>query len=258
MSPTLTTFLIVAFFCLMFGAVAGYLIASLRDENGDAPGDEASAPPGGRKGKYSAVARLWLEKSSKTLIVEIDGKAYVSPEPLKPDQLERLEHAVRDLARWLGVSVPREAALSGSRTALLQPAEQKPLPPDDASPAESDQAAPSTETRKAPAEQQPIAADAAPTFKIRPPLPSSPVVTGPARTMVAQIDEIVQEMAAGTRLESYAITLSEDLRRGVIVWVGPTSYEGIDSVPDPEIQRLIRAAAAEWDRRQEQPRPKAP
>ena len=233
MSPTLTTFLIVAFFCLMFGVVAGYLIASLRDENGDEPVDEASAPPGGRKGKYSAVARLWLEKTSKTLIVEIDGKAYLSPEPLKPDQLARLEHAVRDLARWLGVSVPREAA--PPMTAQVQPVEQPPLPPDAAPPADGTPPAPSAEPMKAPTEQHPVPADASPTFKIRPPLPASPVVTGTAKTMVAQIDEIMQEMAAGTPLESYEITLSEDLRRGVIVWVGPSSYEGIDSVPNPEI-----------------------
>jgi hypothetical protein len=71
------------------------------------------------------------------------------------------------------------------------------------------------------------------------------------KTMVGQIDVILQRMLEGTTFENQKIHLSEDLRKGVIVWIGLNHYEGIESVPHLEIKQLIRKAVAEWEKRQE-------
>jgi hypothetical protein len=68
--------------------------------------------------------------------------------------------------------------------------------------------------------------------------------------MVMQIEDILQDMLAGTHLEQRGVHLVEDPIRGVIVQVGMARYEGIDSVPDPEIKRVIRSAVDEWEKSQ--------
>ena len=67
--------------------------------------------------------------------------------------------------------------------------------------------------------------------------------------MVGQIDAILQARLAGTPLADKGIRLVESIRGGALVFVGNKSYEGVGEVPDPEIQAVIRAATAEWEKR---------
>jgi hypothetical protein len=66
---------------------------------------------------------------------------------------------------------------------------------------------------------------------------------------VAQIDAVLQARLAGTPLASRGIRLAEALHGGAIVFVGTTQYDGVDRVPDSEIQEAIRGAIAEWEKR---------
>jgi hypothetical protein len=68
-------------------------------------------------------------------------------------------------------------------------------------------------------------------------------------SMVAQIDEILQEMILERGLGKYGLRMAEDAQHGVIVWLGLEKYGGISSVPDPEIQSLIKEAVDEWQSR---------
>jgi hypothetical protein len=65
--------------------------------------------------------------------------------------------------------------------------------------------------------------------------------------MVSQIDSILQSRLAGTPLEERGIFLAQSPEGGVIVYIGLTRYNGIEEVPDPEIQAAIRAATTEWE-----------
>ena len=67
MDSSTSTLLIVAVAGLLLGIFAGLLIASLRNEAGDAPEPKEEAPPGGKPGKYAPVLRLWREKTSQAL-----------------------------------------------------------------------------------------------------------------------------------------------------------------------------------------------
>lgn len=93
--------------------------------------------------------------------------------------------------------------------------------------------------------QPPPAAPAAasstpPTAKEAPPAP-------PSASIVAQINDILQSKLIGTPLETRGVRLQESSSGGVMVFVGLKIYDGVDAVPDPEVQAIIRQAVAEWE-----------
>ncbi len=69
------------------------------------------------------------------------------------------------------------------------------------------------------------------------------------KTMVGQIDYILQERIADTPLAKRGIKLEESPGGGVAVVVGIKRYPGLGDVPDEEVQTVIRAAIAEWERK---------
>ncbi len=85
------------------------------------------------------------------------------------------------------------------------------------------------------------------------PVPATPAappepVSAPT-TMVGQIDAILQGMLASSPLASRGIRLVESLQGGATVVVGMQHYAGVGEVPDPEVQAIIRAAIAEWEKK---------
>lgn len=84
--------------------------------------------------------------------------------------------------------------------------------------------------------------------------PSSPAAPArderpadPAGSIVDQIDGILQMRLLGTPLGSRGIYLAQSLEGGVIVYVGTSTYMGVDDVPDAEVKAAIRAAIREWE-----------
>ncbi len=67
------------------------------------------------------------------------------------------------------------------------------------------------------------------------------------KSIVAQIDSILQARLAGTPLLNKGIHLQESPESGVIVWVGTDKYKGAEAVPDEEIKAAIKGAIAEWE-----------
>jgi uncharacterized protein YajQ (UPF0234 family) len=68
-----------------------------------------------------------------------------------------------------------------------------------------------------------------------------------AKSIVEQVDDILQEILAEKGLVSKNIRLTEMPNKGVIVWTGKEFYEGIDSVPDEEVKGLIKLAVKRWE-----------
>ncbi len=255
MSTLLTTLLLVAGACLLLGMVAGWALSALRteaDETGKEFRPEEEAPPGGKKGNYTSDIHLWRAKKGGRLIVEMGGKAYVAPDPLSPEERVQLANTAQELASWVGMPIPSPVA-----------APQNPLP-EVAVQRSSVEAIPaaiftSAEIQSSAVEVNPPAASG-----MNPPTPliipsaqkpinreTETVFPVAPKSMVMQINDVLQELLVGTPYFSSGISLVEDLQIGVIVWVGLKRYEGIDSVPDPQIQQLVRAAVSEWERRQE-------
>ena len=70
-----------------------------------------------------------------------------------------------------------------------------------------------------------------------------------AQSMVAQIDEILQQRIMNTSLEHLGLRLEETPGGGVTVIVGSDRYASVGEVPDTEVQTALRAAIAVWERK---------
>lgn len=192
---------------------------------------EAAPPPGGK-----TLLRLWLDPAERPAL-DLDGQR-VETSPLSEPHRKRLLALVNLMRPWIegkaAVSAPAAPTpISASRPSLRDALKRASAPP--------------------PPEPPPARV---PSPVAPPPLPAAP--SSPASkeekpaaplSIVAQIDEILQARLAFTPLANRAIRLQESPDGGVIVWVGLQKFNGVDEVADPEIQAVIRAAIAEWEKK---------
>jgi hypothetical protein len=225
--------LILAVVCFFIGFIVAYLVQSLREEKktaeqeslpvieGELPVDTPPAPPSNRV----EIARISKDQSSQRPVLEMEGNLYLRAEDIHPDQLEKLNSAINELYEWLEKPVPT-------------------LPPSNAAPAflTSEPFPPATAVkpfRRGPLDilKNSLEAD------VRSAMKSAP------KSLAAQVDEILQEKLADSNLADRGIRIMDTPSADLVVMVGLSKYDGIESVPDPEIQAIIREAVAEWGRR---------
>jgi hypothetical protein len=236
---TFTTTIIIAVVCVIVGLGIGMLISMSLSNRGNDKKTSSANPylP------YDRVATLLRDPKDASLLTETGGRIFASAEPLNEGQIEMLEKTARDWYAWL--HLPPE------------PEEVKP-PAEDANPRRASgqsKTIPLAETSKV----TPMARPGSPRAGgMVPPLVAAAVASnveksGPiaARSIVEQIDEILQDMVAGTPLAEKSIRLVEEPTSGVTVWIGLEHFEGINNVPDIEARTIIQAAVREWEKRSE-------
>jgi hypothetical protein len=241
MEITSTTLILVGVICIVLGFFASVLLNTLRDDESQPIEEDVQAPPGGKKGRYTAIVRLWRENKSGALIVESGGRSFVSATPLNDAQREEMERSAREFRGWLGMGLANNPATGEVQGRLEQVSAQSVVPTSAASSpivANTPMAAAVSVQRK-----QVVPASAAAASV-------QPAVVMSAKSIVMQIEDILQDMIASGPLTNRGIHLYEDPLRGVMVSVGSEKFEGIDSVPDPVIKSTIRAAVAEWEKGQ--------
>jgi hypothetical protein len=281
-SVTYSTALVIAIVCIIIGFAAGGFIGVASRNRRKKKEDEAetnnivapSAPPLADPAKYTELLRLWREKETSRIFVETSGHLLASSEPLNERQKNRFIDLLKELADWLNIPaatisekvvnplpaveetrvVPQAASFE---TAAAQAEIQSTEPVKKASdPIKTAPIPPPYPTNSTGIVQpvQPQTAPPVPAYNPLPKAPPKPVVdatkTGKG-TMVEQIDAILQEVIENSDKPDRKIRLVEELKEGVIVWVGHDHYVGIDAVPDPIVKDLIRIAVKEWDRRTE-------
>ena len=248
--------MIVAAISLTIGYFAGWLISkSTRSNDNDeseggeeqevkdrlAPTARPEVPPGNPTGAYRPLLRLWREDKGR-LLVEYEGKSLVTASTLLPEQRKRLEVVLRELAVWLGL-LPASAGTAPEAAPAAPP---QPAPVAARAVAAEPIVPPVAQPFKSPNLVEGVTVGLANVL-------NPPVVKREApKTIVQQINDVVQEMLAESPLAGQKIYLTEDLRRGVIVWAQGQSYEGIDSVPAGEVKDLLKRSVAEWERRTEE------
>jgi hypothetical protein len=228
MSSAEIIFIILA---LVAGLLIGVLIASLAGGRTKEP-LETPAPPAARapvdawvdlRRQYQERISLWVEKSSGRLVVRINGRMVDRPQQLNPEEMQQHQAYFKEWLHWLSMTDPASAGPHPHGASVL--------------------------VTPAPAGAKPAASTvpaAAPASAVVPPATAA---VPAAKSIVEQINAILQEMMLDSPASAKGVRLFEHPRDGVVVRVGLDSYNGIDAVPDAEVKALLKAAAAEWERR---------
>ncbi len=218
LSTTTTIFLFIVCLCggIIIGAMFGRMKKAPPDQPEERPKPDSTAKDLARPGE-TEILRAWRDEQEK-IWLEMDGQRLENKDALEAGQKEKLLKMVLELRPWL------EAA---------------PTP------------APSPQVQEAPSLAKPVSRPSI--FSPRPPAAEKkaneekPQVN--LKSIVEQIDDVLQEKLAGTVFASQKIRLLEGSGGEVQVQIGPQKYAGIEAVPNPEIQALIRQAVAEWEKK---------
>jgi hypothetical protein len=247
--------LVLAVVCFFIGIIAAYLMQSLREESKPADEDLRMHNMGedavktiedlGRLGQVSVptaeqvverqvekapptgmveVARFWRDRTSQKPAVEMDGALFHKAEQMSQAQLDKLGVAIHDLAAWARKPIlGDELHIETSAFLTGEPTDRPGFKPAKMGPLDIIKNTLDAEVRSA--------------------LKSEP------KSLAAQVDEILQNRLAGTSLSERGIRIMDTPSADLIVMVGLQKYDGIDAIPDADIQAVIREAVAEWGRR---------
>jgi hypothetical protein len=228
-----TIYLFFVFICL--GAFAGGLIERYLNKRkakaAPPPVADAGTQPALDAGQPKAapnqlagegdfeILRAWRTKAGKVWL-EMDGTRLDDKGKLQADQRRRLLNLVVDLRPWLETAA--EAAPGRATQPQIRATAVSPTTPVAAA-ALADPAIP-------------VIDDGKPKINMK--------------SIVQQIDDVLQAKLAPTVFAQKDIHLVEIPGGGVAVQIEREKYGGVDAVPDPEIQALIRQAVADWDKGQ--------
>lgn len=231
-----TVYIVLAVICIAVGFIGGALISMLFAERDKKQllKDGDLLPEGIDRETHTALLRIW-RAADGNLLIELRGRILAEFRQATTAQRLELESVTDQWLHWLGLNleIPKPAPepkppvfqpvqpSAPSVSPIMPQAVAEPLPPQDIAGAIST-------LGKAKLEK----------------------ASGP-KTMVEQIDEILQELVSRSAFNQRSVKITQDVREGIVVWLDGGRYPGMDSVPDPDIKNMIRAAAAEWERRSE-------
>jgi hypothetical protein len=227
LSLSITTLIFLFIVCLCGGIVIGAMFGRAKK----APPQEQPAPEEKEEKEPAPVQkspavdgdieilRAWQNRSGKTWL-EMDGQRLENKEAMQAEQKKKLLGLVLDLRPWLDAPPASASA---------------PIP------------APKPQIQETP---RPVISRPS-IFSPRPPKEQKPKEEKPKvnlKSIVEQVDEVLQQKLTGTIFEEQDIHLLEGPAGAVIVQIKNDKFEGIDAVPNPEIKELIRQAVTEWEK----------
>ncbi len=258
--------LVLGVLCLVIGVALGWVIASIGKPSSHKPAARPAAPPPAPvaasaepvspvvepfpqpvgMGQPVWLLRLTRDPETGSLHMDIAGKLVRTPDELSAEERKQAVDLLRDTTIWLGLLPPAKTPVPPA--AITAPVSVPPVPvvtasrpltlPDDMAAGSVGVSRPSIVGNM--------------TNAIANVLNPVPVAKEAPKTMVQQIDEVLQNRLLGTVLANQKIYLIEDPRRGVLVNVGNEVYEGIGAVPEGDVKELLRSSVQEWERLQEE------
>ena len=69
------------------------------------------------------------------------------------------------------------------------------------------------------------------------------------KSIVEQINDILQVKLQTSPLRERGISLTQTIDGGMAIYVGIEKYDSIDTVPDKDVEAIIRASVKEWELR---------
>lgn len=255
------------------GLLIGLLLSNLFSENKKS--DSYELPKDLKKQGFTEVGRFWYSPAGRKILAGMDGGVYQEVGELTPEQHKRMNRLSQLIHEWANPQ-PKEVVeqpvvpspqVDTHEIPAITPAEETPDPTNEVVPAAGDYhytAIPEDILRRDlvenSTEEIPQAVSLPTEEEIGYPLEELRMKSAPANeleipmeankkqlTIVEQIDEILQKLVIGTSLEKRGLFLQDDLHNGVLVYVGSEKFDGVEAVPYPEAQSLIREAVAQWE-----------
>ncbi len=211
---------------------------------------------------------LWSKTPDGPLFADINGKAVSTPTDLSVPERFRVDRALNDFQMWLGRPIlksgktgelpviPNNETMPVVEQPVLTEIQAEPVPT-----AVEINTPKTIEKMKNLPKSSTLAASASEAGIISEPVtPSSPVpavislrstpkpAAPPPKSIVGQINDILQEKVKDSPLAEVGIKLQET-PKGVVVWVGKESFQGVDTLPEGDAKKIIRAAVAEWEKK---------
>lgn len=224
--------ILLAVSCLLLGLVAGLLLSlAFR-----AAGRRRMLAQVKNKGLVEVV-RFWTDKEGKLVIPEVEGKFIKSMDELNRNQTMRLSRLMEQLR--MGSTPPPSIAHKQQPTSTSEVVDQVKFQPT--------QSAQMDELMPPPPPIQPVRVDLMNSLAktLQPELPTQ----FSSKSIVAQVDQILQESLLGTELVKKGIRLVESKDQGMLIIVGLEQYNELEEVPNPAVREVIRSAVEEWERR---------
>jgi hypothetical protein len=213
-----TLFLFLVFFVL--GYVVREFIGGSKKEK---PEDD---------GKGDTVMRFWLD-DQQVQHINLEGKD-LSVTDLAPDERKRLTEVLSVMQKWAQSEEPVKAPapVVAAAAVAISPADE-PLPTP-------------VEIREETKPRLDLAKGARMFFTDN----VARKVEPKPKTIIDMINDVLQKKLETSPLQSKKIKMEEGPHGEVVVAVGADHYMGVDQVPDPEVQAIIKQAIAEWEHTQ--------
>jgi len=203
------------------------------------------------------VLRVLRDNLTGRLIVEIAGRRYERVGDIRdPDIGRGFVTTLKDLQKFMaGTQSPASSLPAFPPVEAQRPPEPPPTTSSQQPATNYQPPAPSpqspTPARKTLSDLPPIQKPSMNPFKQAKILKDMDKDQGPApKSIPEQIDEILQERLARTPHRGRGCRVYLSPKGGVVFELDGKTYEGVGDVPDPEVQAIIRAAVAEWEKKQ--------
>jgi hypothetical protein len=218
------------------------------------------------KAGYGEILRLWYSPAGKKILVEMEGGHYKEFASLSKEQQIKALRLAALFKDWVvepanAAVEPHPQAVEQEPVVLATETPDEPVEPDqtmesepefsldlvkDEEPASDEDAVnPFVSAEHEEADVVSVLQESLEEEEIAPEVEEPPAIAG--LTITQQIDAVLSDMLKGTDLEEKGVRLSENPEQGVDVRVGSEKFEGIESVPYPQVRQVIRDAVIRWE-----------
>jgi hypothetical protein len=220
-----------AFVCILIGFILNAMLQTIRSSKGGGKKNLTTAPG------LEEVARLSRDIRTKHLVVEIGDQAYKSVGDLSSEDRQNLTMTAVDLRTWLGI-FPSEKEPEESAS-FVTPSKASATPTQFST--ESDLSVEAGMLQRKP-DLNPLKMFSEAIQESR-----KSVEEETPKSIVAQIDEILQRKLEDSPLSGRGVRLVETPGQGITVMVGLTRYNDVEDIPEADIRDIIHEAVSEWE-----------
>jgi len=210
----------------VIGLLVGLLVSSLFSSRESKTAEPDQPPQDLVQDGFAEALSLWYSPSGKKIVTQLDGGYYRDFSLLTSDQKARVNKLLILWSAWTGKNTESQTD-SGSVV--------------------------SNETENFAPIKPVLDWSVQEAIKIAEETAGDPVIPLDDKpdTIAGQISLIIERMLIDSPIKEKGIKLIENSNHGVDVWIGLEKFDGIDAIPYPDVQQLIREAVAQWEREME-------